>query len=200
MSASESADPSSEFAYLRIYIPTSAVFLGDLALLSLRLHSVHEACAWIARDFYHPELLLQEWSREDESDEVVEWTPPLLVVSDIGVGSLWMELVEVSSAAAGAGALWMVARVLRQGPGQLYEWAGLIPRAQAEWSRQRLNAVQERERLAAIKQARVRENERLLRAHEALIEIEEVAPGIEATVVDEQGQELPPPTPAMPLT
>ena len=87
-----------------------------------------------------------------------------------------------------------MARVLRQGPGKLYEWAGLLPSAQTEWIRQRTNLAEQRSRLREVKRYLEHQHETIARAHESYINIVETMPELEVSVIDENGRELPEPS------
>jgi len=168
---------------LRVYHPAVRVELTTLRNILDSLATTYEACAWLTRD-------LAEQTAASVG-LVLPGRSPALVVREIRSGSIWLDLVQNVAPEAGAGgALWLMARALRRGPGQLYEWAGLLPRAQAEWYRNRADAIEQRARLRAALEAEKEERSRIHAAHEALIQLAEDAPGMRVAVVDRNGIEL----------
>ena len=160
--------------------------LDDLTRFLADLKDLHEACVWLAQPS-HVRLL-------NMGGFVARARVPALVIRDIRIGSLWLEILQEAGGPAGVGAaIWLMARVLRQGPGKLYEWAGVLPRAQTEWVRQRADLAQERARLREAKEYLDQENEVLTRAHAGYINIIEQRPELDVSVTDENGQELPEP-------
>ena len=105
-----------------------------------------------------------------------------------------MELIQEAGGPIGIGAaVWMMAKVLRQGPGKLHEWAGLLPRAQAEWLNQRTTAEEQRARLEQAKKTLDRRQELVFRAHRGAINVAEATPGLRVDVVDYDGEPAAPP-------
>jgi hypothetical protein len=173
---------------LRLHDPRPGEFTAEeLARYLNDLQLVHDACAWM--------LYMHQY---DQTRRIgpgpARVLVPLLVIRDLRCGSIGIDLVQGFGAAAGAGgALWMLARVLRQGPGKLHEWAGVLHRAQAEWIQQRTNVMEQRARYDRVKRDLERQNELLFDAHASSIRIVETTPKLEVRVVDDDHRDAAPP-------
>jgi hypothetical protein len=174
-------------AILRIYDGRHGELkLEALVGLLTDLRNLHDACAWLAQP--------DQVRMLNTGGFLVKHYIPKLVIRDIRLGSLWLEILQAAGAPAGVGAaIWLMARVLRKGPGKLYKWAGLLPSAQTEWVRQRTNLAEERARLGQVKGYLEQQNEAITRAHGSYINIVETMPELEVSVIDEDGRELPEP-------
>lgn len=175
--------PIAQSAILRLYDPVPApIPLGRVLEFFQGLVTIHTACIWLARP-----LELRRLARD-----ISFWsTLPELEIRNIRLDSLLVELTQAAGSTAGlSAAIWMVARVLREGPGKLYEWGAVLPKTQAEWYRQRADAQQARAQFQQARRATTEEQDRIYAAHESLITIRELAPDLQVSVVDEHGEEM----------
>lgn len=175
---------STEVGILRFFDESvGEVFLTDFAGLLEDIDHVHKACCWLLAPEDARQLRLAGFFG-------IGLPIPKLVVRDVRIGSLFLEITQAAGAPAVAGAaIWLTARVLREGPGRLHEWAGLLPKARAEWYREQGDVQQERARLRGLKEHARQEQEVIFEAHESALAIMERAPKVEVRVVNAAGND-----------